>query len=120
MINQTRWKHVEINEAAEKRHKAAAILENQSFLRIDAAQVDLRNAGAAVSEVLINSSTGYRGNSVDEIGGSSHAQTGDVVAAISIHGVRTDFFRGRDVRTGNDDAFGRGFICRCTAGWSDI
>ena len=122
VIDQTKWEPVEVDRSRARVGKTSAVLENQGFFRIDTAQADTRAAVTTVGIVFGRVRSSRRRNAQHQVGRRSHTQPSDVIAAISIDRVRTDFFRSRNVRTGYDNAFGGRFSgCRgCAAGRCDI
>ena len=112
VIDQPKRERVEVHRVAGETNvgETTAILQDESLLRSDAAQVDARAAVTTVGVVFVHARSGGRRDLLNQIRGTAHTKAGDVVAAISIDRIRPDFFRGRNIRTGDDDSldFGLG------------
>src|SRR5207248_6157986 len=84
------------------RCETTPILQYQSFFCENTAQINFHAAVTTVDVVFIDCRSSRGGQFLGKIGGGTHPKSGDILLAISIDRVRTDFFRSRDVRTGHD------------------
>src|SRR6476660_5247136 len=102
------WERNEIDVNANSvciRCDAFSIDENQSLFRQQTTQVWYDGAIPAKGDVLVDGRAHLLWQLREQVGCVVSAQFLNIFRAISIHGIRASLFRGRDVRTGNDDAF---------------
>ena len=120
VVDQTKREPVEINRRRARGGESSTVLQNEGLFWIDTAQTDTGAAVATVGVVLSRVGSCRGRNSQHQVGRSAHTQSSDVVPAISIDRVRSDFFRSGNVRTSHDNAFGRRFSCGWRAGRCDV
>src|SRR5207248_4512026 len=84
---------------------ALSIDEDQSFFGQQTPQIGYDTPITTVGDVLVDGRAHLLWQLREQVGCVVNAQLLNIFPAIGIHGVRASLFRGRDVRTGDDDAF---------------
>src|SRR5207244_10633099 len=109
VINQPKWKQVEVHRRIEKeievdcitrktvRRQTTSVLQNKGFFGKHTAQVDFRSAIAEVVYIFIDRRPSSRGQLLNKVSGTAHTEPCDVLPAIRIDRVGADFFSGRNV-----------------------
>src|SRR5207248_5714258 len=84
------------------RRETTPILQDQRFFSENAAQVNFHAAVTGSDVVFIDCRSRSGWQFLDKISGGTHPKPGNILLAISIDRVRTDFFGSRNVGTGHD------------------
>ena len=104
MVDQPEGNRVEIDRITGKanRRETTPILQDQRFFSENAAQVNFHAAVTAVDNVFIDCRSRSGWQFLDKISSGTHPKPCNILLAISIDRVRTDFFGSRNVGTGHD------------------
>ena len=109
VINQPKGKQVEVHCTTEKRievvvitgktisRETASVLQHKSFFGTKTAQIDFRLAITEDIYVFIDRRSCNRGQLLNKVSGTAHAEPVDIVPAIGIDRLRPDFFSSRNV-----------------------
>ena len=85
---------------------ALSIDEDQSLFGQQAAQVNYDAAVTAIGDVLVDGSAHLLWQLIEQVCCVAHTQPLEVLRTIRVHRVRSDFFRGWNVRAGHDNFLG--------------
>src|SRR5207248_7691140 len=83
--------------------------ETEGCLGQQAAQIQLHSAVTAIPDVRVDGTARLLRYNGLQVGGVADAQLLNVFHAVCVHRIWPGFFRSRNVRTGDDNALGRGF-----------
>src|SRR5438874_6043699 len=109
VINQPKWKQVEVHSTTEKRievvviagktvrRETASVLQHKGFLGRKTAQVDFRLAITDGVYVFIDRRPSSHRQFLNKISGTAHAEPGNIITAVGIDRLWPDFFSGRNV-----------------------
>src|SRR5205823_11077169 len=102
VINQSKWKQVEVHCTTEEsievvviagktiRRETASVLQHKSFFGSKTTQVDVCSAITDAVKVFIDRRSSSHGQFLNKISGTAHAEARDTLPAISIDRVRID------------------------------
>ena len=99
---------------------ALSIDEDQSLFGQQTAQVNYDTAVTAIGDVLVDSRAQLLWQFVEQVCCVAHIQPLDVLQTIRVHRVRSDFFRGWNVRAGHNYFLGYDASvasCLCRGRW---
>src|SRR5206468_12762290 len=115
VINQPKWKQVEVHCTTEKSievvviagktisRETTSVLQHKSFFGSKTTQIDFRLAITEGIYVFIDRRSGSRGQLLNKVSGTAHTEPLDIDLAIGVDRLRPDFFRGRNVRASYDN-----------------
>ncbi len=94
MVDQPKGNGVEVDRITGKanRRETTSVLQDQSFLSENTAQVNFHAAVTAVGLVFIDCRSRSGWQLLDKVSGGTYSKPGNVLPAISIDRVGTDFF----------------------------
>src|SRR5207244_12521489 len=107
LIDQPERNRVEVDRITGKanRRQTASVLQDQSFLSENTAQVNFHAAVTAVDDVFIDCRSSSGRQLLDKVSGATDTESSDILFAVGIDRVRTYFFGSRNVRTSDNDFF---------------
>src|SRR5439155_13362350 len=115
VINQPKWKQVEVHCSTEKsievvviagktiRREPASVLQHKSFFGSKTTQIDFRLAITEGVYIFIDRRSSSHGQFLNKVSGTAHAEPLDIDLAIGIDWLGPDFFSSRNVRARDDN-----------------
>src|SRR5438477_10351913 len=93
VVNQSERNGVQVDRITGEAHRreTASVLQDQSFFSEKTTQVNFHPAVAAIDDVFIDCRSSSRWQLLDKISRATHPKPGNILSAVGIDRVRTDF-----------------------------